>query len=366
VVELPTELSSQEREALASLHFRYDEFQSLQAALCRGALPDNAVAGRVEAPAGDAIAELPQDADGEALEREGRRLLSDGAAALVLLNGGMATRFGGRVKGVVDALPGYSFLALQLNRLRALSAGGRACPVLLMNSEATRSATRAHLEGNACFGLSAGDVFSFEQSAAPRLTGDGGLYRDADGCLSLYGPGHGDLLPSLRRSGALSWARERGIEYLLVANVDNLAASLEPRLLGQFASSGKEMMVEVCTKDPGDVGGCPASVDGRLQIVEGFAFPAGFDQQQLPVFNTNTLWFRTDALERELPLHWYQVRKEVDGTEVIQFEQLVGQASWFLDCLFTRVPRQRFLPVKSPEDLQQIQGQLRRMFPGLW
>ena len=85
--------------------------------------------------------------------------------------------------------------------------------------------------------------------------------------------------------------------------------------------------------------------------------------QTLPVFNTNTLWFRTDALERELPLRWYPVRKDVNGTEVVQFEQLVGQASWFLDSLFTRVPRERFAPVKSPEDLAGIQGALRAMFP---
>ncbi len=365
MTELRAELSPQEREALEDLHFSYDVFGALQAALCSGSLPDNAVTGRVDVPADGAIVELPGGAAGESLEQQGRKLLSTGSAALVLLNGGMATRFGSRVKGVVDALPGHSFLALQLQRLGTLAAGGQACPLLVMNSKTTAPITRAHLEGNEWFGLSADDVFTFEQSAAPRLTTDGRLYRDANGKLSIYGPGHGDLLPSLRRSGALTWARKRGVCYLLVANVDNLAASLDPRLLGQFASSGKEMMVEVCTKNPEDIGGCPASVDGRLQIVEGFAFPAEFDQQRLPVFNTNTLWFRTDALERDLPLNWYQVCKEVDGTQVVQFERLVGQASWFLDSLFTRVPRQRFLPIKSPEDLQQAQVQLRRMFPGL-
>ena len=69
------------------------------------------------------------------------------------------------------------------------------------------------------------------------------------------------------------------------------------------------------------------------------------------------------ALDRELPLSWYQVRKQVDGTEIVQFEQLVGQASWFLDSLFTRVPRERFQPVKTPEDLDKAQESLRRMFP---
>jgi len=251
-----------------------------------------------------------------------------------------------------------------MRRLQALATGGAACPLLLMNSDATDQQTREHLDGNGYFGLPHDDVFLFTQSGAPRLRGDGSLYRDASGALSIYGPGHGDLLPSLRRSGALEWARRRGVTHLLVANVDNLGAALDPALLGMFAGSGREMMVEVCDKRREDVGGCPASVGGRVQIVEGFAFPKGFDQQSLPVFNTNTLWFRADALERELPLRWYQVRKKVDGSEVVQFEQLVGQASWFLDSLFTRVPRERFAPVKSPEDLDGIQSALREMFPG--
>jgi UTP--glucose-1-phosphate uridylyltransferase len=353
-----------ERALLEGLHFRFAEFETLQEALRANALPDNAVTHKLEVPPPGTIAEIPSGDAGDLLARQGQDQLDHGAAALVLLNGGMATRFGGRVKGAVDALPGHSFLSLQMRRLQALAADGAACPLLLMNSEATDRATREHLEGNDYFGLARDDAFLFTQSGAPRLRADGSLYRDASGALSIYGPGHGDLLPSLRRSGALHWARERGVTHLLVANVDNLGAALDPSLLGMFTGSGREMMVEVCDKRSDDVGGCPASVGGRVQIVEGFAFPKGFDQQSLPVFNTNTLWFRTDALERELPLRWYPVRKKVDGADVVQFEQLVGQASWFLDSLFTRVPRERFAPVKSPEDLAGIQGALREMFPG--
>ena len=355
------DLRPDERSLLERLGFDSDTFAGLALALREGTLPPNQVAGDVAPPPQGVIRPPipPATPQGAVMTEAGLQLLAQGRAAMVVLNGGMATRFGGRVKGVVDALPGRSFLGLQASRLASI---GSAAPLLVMNSRATDPATRRHLEENRYFGLSTETVFCFLQSGAPRLTPDGGLYRDAQGAISIHGPGHGDLLPSLRRSGALGWLRDRGVEYLLMANVDNLGAALDPHLLGAFAAGGDEMMAEVVSKDPGDIGGAPASVDGRVQIVEDFAFPDGFDKDSIPVFSTNTLWFRTDALDQDFPLHWYCVRKEAGGRPVVQFERLVGQVSWFLRAGWALVSRDRFQPVKSPEDLEAAQPRLRQMF----
>lgn len=355
------DLRPDERSLLDELGFDAGTFAGLALALLEGTLPPNQVQGLVLPPPEGAIRSplLPGTPRGVTITEAGLRLLGQGRAAMIVLNGGMATRFGGRVKGVVDALPGRSFLGLQASRLAGLGGG---TPLLVMNSRATDPATRAHLAENDHFGLAPDDVFCFLQSGAPRLTPAGGLSRDDDGAISIYGPGHGDLIPSLRRSGALRWLRERGVDYLLMANVDNLGGSLDPHLLGTFAASGDEMMAEVVAKNPGDKGGSPASVDGRVQLVEDFAFPDGFDKDSIPVFNTNTLWFRTDALDRDFPLRWYCVRKEVAGRRVVQFERLVGQVSWFLRTGWALVTRERFLPVKSPADLEEARPRLRGMF----
>ena len=353
------EFTASELTALKALHFEHDEFERLRQRLRDDSFPDNAPRGSINPPPPGAITDLPSGTTATANGTVGSALLGAGRAALVLLNGGMATRFGGQVKGVVEALPGQSFLALQMTRMAELSP----CPLLIMNSAATDAATSQHLEESAFFGLDPANVFSFTQGAAPRLRPDSSLYRDEAGQLSLYGPGHGDLLPSLRRSGALKWLSARGVQYLLVANVDNLGATLSPELLGLFANRSSQMMIEVCSKEPHDVGGCPAAVDGRTQIVESFAFPSDFDQSSLPAFNTNTLWFRCAALDAELPLLWYLIRKHVGGEDVVQFERLVGQASWFLSSTFTLVPRDRFCPVKSRADLAAAQSALRALFP---
>ncbi len=340
-------------------------FEDLVQQWVRGTFPSPMVQRTVHPLEPGDIATVPAAGtwEGDALRDAGLQWITAGRVAVLLLNGGMATRFGGRVKGTVDVLPGRSFLALQAARLRALSARtGATIPWVLMNSVATAAVTDEHLIQQSYFGLPTEDVFQFEQSVLPRIHPDGRFHRDASGRLSWYGPGHGDVLVGLLRSGVADRLRARGVQTLLVANVDNLGASVDPSLLGRFLASGRDLMVEVAPKSPGDVGGAPARVDGRPVLVEGFAFPSSFDQGQIRVFNTNTLWIRLEALTEEPPLRWYAVTKEDAGQPVVQFERLVGQWSWFVPSLFVGVSRDRFLPVKAPEDLEAIRPILREQF----
>jgi UTP--glucose-1-phosphate uridylyltransferase len=358
-------LRPQELARLGALGFDADAFDRLVEDWRHGRLPPARVQGSVTPPAPHDLATVPPPGSwqGDALVDAGRQLIAQGKAAVALLNGGMATRFGGRVKGVVDALPGRSFLALQAQRLREARAElDASVPLLLMNSEATERETRAHLREREHFGLDPNDVRCFVQSAAPRLLLDGSLYRDERGDISIYGPGHGDFAPSLLRAGLLGELRERGVEYLLVGNIDNLGADLDPGILGHFAASGAALLVENAPKRADDVGGAPARVDGRLRLLEGFAFPDGFDHTTLPAFNTNTLWFRLDALDPRAPLQAYPVKKDAGGMEVIQFERLIGQHSWFMETVHLLVARGRFLPVKTPEDLELLRPELRKRF----
>ena len=105
------------------------------------------------------------------------------------------------------------------------------------------------------------------------------------------------------------------------------------------------------------MGRAPARLVGRPQIIGGFRFPRAFDQDSIPVFNTNTFMLNARALTRDFPLPYYRVEKQVDGATVIQFERLVGELTAFLDSVFLEVPRSgaqsRFLPVKDPDELTQ-------------
>jgi UTP--glucose-1-phosphate uridylyltransferase len=280
----------------------------------------------------------------------GEAALARGEVACCVLNGGMATRFGGAVKGIIEALDGRSFLEL---KLRQAQSSGPA-PFVVMNSFATHRATGDFLASR---GLT-GEVHPFLQSVSLRLTPEGGLFRGDDGALSLYAPGHGDFPDAIRRSGTLDWLEERGVRTLMLSNVDNLGAGLDPVVVGYHLAHGKPLTSEVARALPGDVGGAPAFVAGRLQVVEGFRFPADFDFARLVFLNTNTFLMSLALLREEHSLTWFFVEKTVDGRRAVQMERLVNELSSRVDTAYLATPRDgpegRFFPTKTRADLAAL------------
>jgi UTP--glucose-1-phosphate uridylyltransferase len=335
----------------------------LTAAPAGGHQQDNVVRGHIEPPRPEDLYELPPaGSDARAgLAARGEQAIAAGEVGVVVLAGGMATRFGGGVKAAVEVLPGRSFLDLKLADVRAVQRrlGGRV-PVTLLVSFATEEVIAA-LAAQATTPEVPVEVVA--QFISLRLDAAGDIFREADGSPSPYAPGHGDLTFALRAAGALGRFRAAGGRVLAVSNVDNLAATLDPAVIGAHLARGQAVTVEAVRCEPGDVGGAPARVDGHLQIVEAFRFPPEFPQHTLPVFNTNTFVMDAAAIDRDFDLSWFYVKKQVDGREVIQFERLVGEVTAFLPTGLLVVPRHppesRFQPIKDPADLEHRRGAIR-------
>ncbi|MEM7136612.1 MAG: UTP--glucose-1-phosphate uridylyltransferase [Myxococcota bacterium] len=334
-------------------------FESLRQRLVEGTAgaAQNRIVGEVHPPdEGDLRALPPMGGELRAkLEARGEAAMRNGEVAAVILAGGMATRFGGAVKAAVEVLDGASFLEL---KLRDVAAVAKRCdariPVYLMTSFATDESVRMmaeELSTDQC------PVVTFPQFISLRLTPEGELFRDANDEVSPYAPGHGDLTFALRRSGLLGAFREAGGRTLMMSNVDNLTATLDPAVIGAHLESGAALTAEMAPKEPGDKGGAPARVDGRPQIVEAFRFPEAFDQERIPVFNTNTFVLDAGAIDADFPLTWFAVQKTVDDRTAIQFERLVGELTAFLNPAFLRVERHgpdaRFQPIKTPADMDK-------------
>ena len=359
------EVDAGARAILERFGFDDERFDALRARVASGELTaeSNVVTGVVEPPLASDLTELP--APGEPGFDEDRAAglaaLRAGRVAAVVLAGGMATRFGGVVKGLVEAVDGRSFLEVKLEETARLAAAvGARVPTALMTSFATDEAIRAALAGP---DAGAGPLL-FGQFVAPRLRPDGSLFRDATGAVSLYGPGHGDLLEAIRTSGTLARLRELGVRHVAVSNVDNLGARVDPVVVGAHLRAGRPLTVEVARKD-GDAGGAPARVDGRMAMLEGPRFPPGFDQDAIPVFNTNTALVDVDALGQPVDLTWLYVEKDVDGERAVQLEHLYHELSAHVPTTFLVVPRHgprgRFFPIKVPEDLERSRDALREM-----
>jgi UTP--glucose-1-phosphate uridylyltransferase len=353
-----SELPNDVRERLARHRFDSALFKRLAARLESETAADNFVKGTIRAPAPSDIARLPEEGSPEhaALVELGARALGEGRVALLVLAGGMATRMGGVIKALVDAVPGKSFLDLRLAEVRAVGARyGHVPPLWLMTSHSTDAGIRAAL-GPALDGGNGGSVATFVQHLSVRLTPAGDVFLDAAGRPSEYSPGHGDLPDALAASGLLASFVERGGRVVMVTNIDNMGGMLDPAVIGFHLRHGKPVTCEVVDKLASDRGGIPAWVDDTLCVLEEFRIPPSFDPQTVRVFNTNVFHFDAQALlGLRMPWTYFTVKKKVDGRDVVQFERLVGEVTSFLPTVYLRVPREgassRFLPAKDNEEL---------------
>ncbi len=318
----------------------------------------------------DEILSLP--ASGTAAYAEclalGQRALREGRVASAVVAGGAGTRFGGAVKGLVPVLGQRTFLELKLEDARRAGAShGRPVPVAIMTSVLTHDPIAEFLHKHELVG---NDVHLFRQRDLPRLTLDWRVFRDSDGQPSMAPAGHGDFFRALRASGLAAQLRRRGIEHLLFSNVDNLAATLDPLVIGVHIKGGAAMSLEATERMNAvgelDPGGGPVRVRGLPMLVE------KVDATQHPLISTNSIHFRlADIAERDIPLPYRVVKKTVDGHTLLQIEQVTGEASAVVDragrqllpAAFIEVPRRnprttRFEPVKTLSDLRRVAATL--------
>ncbi len=310
--------------------------------------------------------------------------LARGKVAMLVLNGGLATRFGGAVKGIVEVFANKSFLACKLeDAQRASMLWGAKLPVVLLNSFSTAGPTCDHLAENGYFGADPADVLLLNQTISVRLEPNGEAFFGNDQRPRYYAPGHGEFFDVLVESGIRQKLVERGVEWFTFSNVDNLGATIDPIIIGHHVLSGADMTVEVTEKRKNaqglyDVGGSPVLLDGRLQVVEGFRFPADLPQDRLRDFQTNNMTFSLQAIADPLRLPRYLVRKTVDDRPSIAFEAISCEASGLrrpdgssaMRLGLLRVPREgdlgRFFPVKSRQDLEVLRSGLRERLQAGW
>jgi len=316
-------------------------------------------------PAGDVptLDELPESG-GHALDR----------VAVVKLNGGLATSMGLRSpKSLVQAKDGRSFLNIIIGNTLALRARyGVRLPLVLMNSQATRADTLEALDSHP--DLDTGLPVHFLQSMEPKLEAESlaPVSWPSDPSLEWCPPGHGDVYGSLRSSGMIDALLEDGFRFAMISNADNLGAMVDARIASHLERGDIPFLMEVVEGTEADRKGghiARRRADGQLVLRETAQTPdedqdSFRDYRRWRYYNTNSLWVDLrvlkDTLDRsdgvlELPL--IINRKTVDPRDsssppVIQLESAMGAAiGSFTGAQLLCVPRTRFVPVKTTDDL---------------
>ena len=219
-----------------------------------------------------------------------------------------------------------------------------------------------------------------------RSAGEASDYTDNMPAQCLHPVGHWYEVANLLRNGTLERLLEvrPQLSYLMVHNIDTVAADASPAVLGYHIESGAALTAEVIERCLEDRGGGLARVDGRNRLVEGLALPSEDLESRLRYYNSATYWIDIDrllavfgltrsnlsntarvneavrAVAARMPT--YVTLKDVkkrwgkgqeDIFPVAQFEKLWGDMTALpeLDCRFVAVPRVRGQQLKEPAQL---------------
>ncbi|MBR2508253.1 MAG: UDPGP type 1 family protein [Lentisphaeria bacterium] len=207
-------------------------------------------------------------------ENAGRKLISDGKVACLIVAGGQGTRLGydgpkgtypiGPVSG--RSLFEYFALSIRRNEIKYNTKISWYVMTSLLNNQQTVD----FFEANNYFGLDKKQVFFFVQGTMPAIDYQGKLLMSSKSSLSLSPDGHGGTLLALKKSGALEDMKAKGIEHISYFQVDNpLVPVLSPLFIGLHAMEKSEMSAIMLAKTNAfEKLGNFCLANGKLQIIE--------------------------------------------------------------------------------------------------
>ncbi|MBM3463467.1 MAG: UTP--glucose-1-phosphate uridylyltransferase [Armatimonadetes bacterium] len=299
-----------------------------------------------------------------------------GQAVVIRLNGGLGTSMGlEKAKSLLPVRDGLTFLDVIVRQASHLGAR-----LLLMNSFATEDDTRVALRRYP--DLPEDIPLTFVQNRVPKVHQDdlspARWPRDSD--LEWCPPGHGDIYTALQTTGILEKLLEAGCRWAFIANADNLGAVLDARLLGWFIENRLPFAMEVADRTDADRKGGHLARRGNRLILRELAQCSADEHAHFQdirrhrYFNTNNLWIDLQALREVLRarsgvlgLPIIVNKKTVDPRDpdspaVFQLESAMGAAIGVMEGAGAiRVPRGRFSPVKTTDDLLVVRSDAYRL-----
>ena len=307
-------------------------------------------------------------------------------AVVIKLNGGLGTSMGmTKAKSLLELKDGMSFLDVAARQVLALrESSGARVPLVLMNSFATREDSLAALRGYP--ELESDVPLDFIQNRVPKIDAEefAPVSWPPNPEQEWAPPGHGDLYPALVASGMLDALLDRGYRWAFVSNSDNLGATLDERILAWLARDEVPFLMEVAERSEQDKKGghLARRRDGSGLVLREIAQTADEDIDAFQditrhrYFNANTLWVDLralkDTLDRAggvLPLPMIVNRKTADPADpssppVIQLESAMGAAIDVFDgARALKVPKSRFAPVKTTNDLLVVRSDAYELTP---
>ncbi|MBU2522324.1 MAG: UTP--glucose-1-phosphate uridylyltransferase [Proteobacteria bacterium] len=289
--------------------------------------------------------------------------------AMIVLNGGLGTTMGlTKPKSLIKAKNDKTFLEIILEKAEKLNV-----KLCLMNSFSTHRDTISALSKI----KPSITPKLFLQHRFPKILRNNLAPADwpENRRLEWNPPGHGDVYIALLTSGILQQLLDEGIIYAFIANSDNLGATIDKSLLGFFSEKGFPFMMEVSERIPVDFKGGHMAVHNNGHMILREAAQCSKrelekcrDISQYKYFNTNNIWIDLRSLKNLIDKHgtvklpMILNPKNLDPRDefsphVYQIETAMGAALSIIEgATAIRVPRSRFFPVKTCDDLMAVRS----------
>ena len=288
---------------------------------------------------------------------------------MIILNGGLGTTMGlTKAKSLIKAKNDKTFLEIILDQAEKFNVN-----LCLMNSFSTHQDTISALS------IIKPSRFPrlFLQNKFPKILRHDFAPADwpENRHMEWNPPGHGDVYTALLTSGTLQQLLDEGIRYAFIANSDNLLATIDKSLLGFFSEKGFPFMMEVSERIPVDFKGghMARHKNGHLILRESAQCPKREiercrDVSRYKYFNTNNIWldlrFLKNLIEKHgtIKLSMIMNPKNLDprnefSPPVYQIETAMGSAISIIEgATAIRVPRSRFFPVKTCNELLAVRS----------
>ena len=292
--------------------------------------------------------------------KKGLEMVNDGKYAICVLAGGQGSRLGiNGPKGAYTDDVAYDIKSIfEMILVEPLQKG---VPVYIMTSNENIEETENHFTTNKELKKYIKGVNFFTQGERP-LKDLAGNPLEIDG-QTIYGAsGHGSVYRSMRNSGVIEEMKQKGIEKILITNVDNVNVStLDYDFIGE--SKDTEVTIKSVKKeDPEEKVGVFVLKDNMLSVIEyteiDYAMRNRKDSSGLYLQQANIMVqivdieFIRKAADIDLKLH-VQTKKKW-GLEFIKEETFLFDAFYLAESYkIFQVDRElEFAPIKTKEDIK--------------
>lgn len=301
--------------------------------------------------------------------------------AIIKLNGGLGTSMEcSGPKSAIKVKDGMDFLDIIFCQVEKLMNNyGVRVPLILMNSFNTDEFTQNKInqyKQNKSHLPNIIDIKTLNQHIFPRIIIEDKTFmsKSFDYNESWYPPGHANIYDILIEDGIAQDLLNRGIEYVFISNVDNLAATIDTNIIYHMINNEIDFIMEVTKKTINDVkGGTLINYQNKLTLFEFVQCPPDKinqfqDIDKFRIFNTNNLWISIKSIidnynkfhqidiivnEKFIPIENGSRKK------IVQLEKACGAAiKLFNNPIGLIVDRNRFMPIKNVSDLFLIQSNL--------